>query len=248
MEWPQFLGRTIDPSSCHAIWVLSEREFYLRLQQAFGHIDLRETSSYKLGKVMYEILFQLATLFEVGTNEHLDLFLNSLDRTELFFSPMGLTLLVDFVKNAVEWEKIGFKWDDFSSLNPENTYLRTLFLKNREIYNIQAFYQQEVAPFINYFTGDAIRDYLKYVLFNKKDHDLSPEAINSLINGLSPAVLAKFRFRRNNKEESLHLYCLTKPAIPILDYSSKELLEQLASHEFCAQDRSWSEVRLPSQL
>lgn len=226
---PQFLGRAINSQSCHAIWILYEREFYSCLKKAFGEVDLRNTARYKLARVMYEIFYQYAVSFAVESDDHLDLFSNGETKVGLFFSPMGLTLLIDFVMNAKKWGELGFILDDFSPLPRLSN--RVSFRKDRKLrprseYDINARYQEEVKPYLEYFTGDSIRDYLKYFLFNKTDHSLSYQEINCLINGLDNETIAQFKYRRNNKQKSLHLYCLRQPNRPINAYSSRELLQE----------------------
>jgi hypothetical protein len=138
---------------------------------------------------------------------------------------MGLTLLIDFVKNKSKWNELGFNLPDFIS---KPTLSQFPEHKNkRDLYNIYGAYQLKVEPYLDYFTGDSIKDYLKYQLFTRTKHGLNADEVNTFINSLSEEVLGQFKYRRNNKAGTLNLYCLKSPEAIVSDYSSEQLLKQL---------------------
>lgn len=229
---PCFFGRSIDKESCHAIWLLYEREFYSKLTFAFKRIDLRKSSSYNFSQVLFELFYQLATLFKPGTDNHLDLFLCKAFGNKRVFSPMGLTLLIDFIKNKSKWDDLGFNLVDFRSkpgLDQTSKFHSYGGEWSRTMYDIYGKYQIEIEPYIHYFTGDPVKDYLKYYLLNTNESGLTPETINYMVNTLSEEVLSTIKFRRNNREGTVHLYFENRPDTPLFWYSYQGLLEQFES-------------------
>lgn len=203
----QFHGRAINVDSCKPIWVLYESEFYSLLKFAFPEIDLRDKSSYCLSKVLYEIFYTKAAAFKPKSDPHMDLFFHPELEYIRHFSALGLTIVIDFLINQKNWEGLGFYFKDFKACSEKEALdSRCQFLISRKCYDIFGVYEKTIEPYRRFFTGNPIKDYLKYCIFNNPDVNQTPKAIHRTIEGLDQSILKQFRFRRNNFTGSLHVY------------------------------------------